>query len=303
MSSSYTFDFSYGEAPFTTWMSSSVIPASEGGGTRVLLPGNIDPNHIDGIGPLYLLAHLSLPTVGAPGVLDLRNATISLDIRAEGFDPNGAKLVCWVCTYVPTTDLLDDFPSGQQVTNWAYTGFDIAPLLEANESDGQYHNVSFSLDPNPANWTYAGNNISSQGDWAQRYSYLDLDKTLSHADATLHFVLIGNKPDQKPSGSIDIHDITVTTNTPAIPFATQSSAQIFSGLEDTPVTGTLMAGSTGLTFSLVPNSNLHGSASIDSATGKFTFLPDPNFFGPTDVIGAARFQYTYSDGIKTSSPE
>ena len=64
-----------------------------------------------------------------------------------------------------------------------------------------------------------------------------------------------------------------------------------------------MPGSSGLTFNLVPNSDLRGSVSLNSATGEFTFIPEPDFFGPTDVIGAARFQYTYFDGTTTSGPQ
>src|SRR4051812_8355673 len=107
---SYSFDDS-GPYPFFTWMPSTVLPE---GGYRVQAPGTLDPNHLDGIGALRLVSHLSLPSAGGPGVLDLRNATVSITIKSHDFDAHGAKLVWWVCSFLPP-GAQSDWPNGNVI--------------------------------------------------------------------------------------------------------------------------------------------------------------------------------------------
>src|SRR5262245_6202908 len=122
--SMYTYSYSFtdgGPAPWNSWMPTSVLPE---GGVRFQAPATLDPNHIDGIGPLWLVAHLSIPALGSPGILDLRDAQIDIRIRASDFNPNGAKLVWWICTQLPSETQDSDILPGLQTTNWAHTGQD-----------------------------------------------------------------------------------------------------------------------------------------------------------------------------------
>ena len=50
-------------------------------GFRFELPGQADLNHIDGVGPIYLLAHLQMPQLADRPVLDLRDAEIAVRLR------------------------------------------------------------------------------------------------------------------------------------------------------------------------------------------------------------------------------
>jgi len=77
--------------------------------------------------------------------------------------------------------------------------------------------------------------------------------------------------------------------------------ETFTGSEDTPVSGTLAAGSDAngddLTFHLAPGSAIGGSVEIDAETGAFTFTPDPDF------NGEAAFAYVLNDGELDSAPK
>jgi len=209
----YSFDFDYGLGPWTTWLAPSVV--NEVGGQyehfrRLNAPGLLDPNHIDGIGALRLVAHLSIPVVGSLGILNLTDAEFQITIRGTDFQANGAKLVVWITRYIPEEGVFKNFTVGLTVTNWANTGNDIAAQLT-----DEWQTITVSLSNDPADWTYAGNNVSQQGDWAYRYQFFDLDQTLSHNDATLHLVLVSDEPDNAPTGFLDIANITVRTHTPA----------------------------------------------------------------------------------------
>jgi TPR repeat protein len=287
-------------------MTPSVIqnaPGQYSSYTQLLAPGNVDPNHLDGIGALWLVAHLSSPIVGAAGALNLTDATIDLTIKGDNFNPNGAKLYFWICSYLPGTDVQENYYAGLAVTNWAFTGDNLATQITSN-----WQTLQVTLDTNPADWTYAGNNVSSQGDWADRYEPLDLATTLSNVNATLHLVLVTSSPSQQPSGYLDIENITINTQTPAVEDTAQlADPQIVYGLENTPVTGVVTGdssiGTSNVTYTLVPGSATNGSVTLDPNTGAFTFTPNTDYYGPTDYAGAASFQYTVSNGTTTDTPQ
>ena len=68
----YTYDMKSGLAPWISWM-----PVEKtANGVRMTLPGKLDINHLDGIGPLWLLAHLPTEGVG------VRNSSISIRPRS-----------------------------------------------------------------------------------------------------------------------------------------------------------------------------------------------------------------------------
>jgi len=266
-------------------------------------PGNVDPNHLDGIGALWLVAHLSSPVAGAAGSLNLALATIKLTIKGENFNPNGAHLYFWICSYFPGTTITQNYYTGLAVTNWAYTGDDLASKITSD-----WQTLTVTLDTNPADWTYAGNNTSGQGDWAARYQPLDLQTTLTNVNATLHLVLVSGSPSQTPTGFLDIANYSVTTQTPATPQPSVTNfPQIVSGLENQVITGTVNGdanlGPNNISYALVAGSAQHGSVTLNSATGQFSFTPDANFYGPTDFSGTTSFAYTTSNGITTDAPQ
>ncbi len=301
----YAFSFADGPGPWASWMSPSLITGDNGAYgsyTRFQAPGQFDPNHTDGIGPIWLVAHLSVPAVGAMGAVDLRGAQIDLTVKGTDFDPNGAKLYFWICSYIPEEHITKNFYVGLQVTNWANSGNDLASQITSG-----WQTLTVTLDSDPAHWTYAGNDVSGQGDWAGRYAPEDLETALSSVDATIHLVMVGSDPNQAPSGFLDIENIAIHTLAPAVPSANQApSIQIVSGIEDSDVNGTVN-GAAGFdpaltVYTLLADSAQHGSVILDPVTGAFVFTPDPDFNGPTDFTGPASFQYTVSDGTNTSDP-
>lgn len=301
----YSWDFDNGLGPWTTWFSPSVV--TEAGGeierfTRLQASGPLDANHIDGVGAIWLVAHLSTPTLGSPGALNLLDAEFEMTVRTKDFEANGGKLALWLCRYVPETGLMENFYVGLQVTNWANTGDDLLGQI----SD-EWSTVTLKISDDPADWTYAGNYQSMEGDMADRYVPFDLQQTLSHVDATLHLVMLNPDPDNAPTGFLDLANITLRTQTPATPDGLSgSNPEVHYGLEDQIATGVLN-GVDGIdmqnaTFTLVADSAVNGVATVDPATGAFTFTPPANWYGPTYSQGYATFRYTVSDGVTTSDP-
>lgn len=302
----YAYGFGQGLSPFTTWLTPNVVTGASGTYSSYIqeqAPGNVDPNHLDGIGALWLVAHLSTPSAGAPGALNLNQAKITLTIKGENFNPNGAHLYFWICSYLPGTNITKNYYAGLAVTNWAYTGDDLASQVTSD-----WKTITVTLDSNPADWTYAGNNVSGQGDWADRYQPLDLATTLSDVNATLHLVLVSASPSQTPTGYLDIANYSITTQQAATPLGSVTNfPQIVNGLENSTITGTVNGdaslGPNNISYALVPGSAQHGTVTLDAQTGQFSFTPDANFYGPTDFSGTASFQYTTSNGVTTDAPQ
>ncbi|MCS6627354.1 Ig-like domain-containing protein [Roseibacterium beibuensis] len=303
----YSFDFDYGMGPWTSWLAPSVI--QEPGGehesfTRLNAPGSLDPNHLDGIGALRLVAHLPIPQVGSPGALNLAGGEFEITIRATDYQANGGKLVVWLCRYVPEEGVFKNYYVNLVANNWANTGNDLTGQLV----EGEWVTLTVSLSDDPEDWTYAGENHAQQGDWADRYQPYSLTETLNQTDATLHLVIINDEPDEHPTGFLDIANITVRTQTPATPSApgnNNANREFFHGLEDQDATGVLAGDGVvdldNATFSLVSGSATNGTVSLDPATGAFIFTPDANYYGPTDFVGPATFRYTVTDGVNTSA--
>ena len=57
------------------------------------MPGKLDVNHLDGIGPLWLLAHLPVMGAEGPGYVDLDQAKVTIRFRAQDLDLKGARIV------------------------------------------------------------------------------------------------------------------------------------------------------------------------------------------------------------------
>lgn len=301
----YDFSFANGPGDWWSWLRPSVITGAAGAFnsfTRLQAPGQLDSNHIDGIGPIWLVSHLPSPSIGAPGSLDLTGATIDITIKTSDFVANGAKLYFWVTSEIPGTGITESYFVGLQGTNWAFTGEDLASQLTS-----EWQTLSVTLDTNPANWTYAGNNVADQGDWGRRYEFYDLAPTLANVNQTLHLVLLGASVDQKPTGFLDIADIKITTQTPATPFGLDAADfERINGIEDTPATGFLVGDPNVVTaptnFSLVAGSVQNGSVSINPVSGAYVFTPDADFFGGNAFNGPGEFKYIVSNATQTSTP-
>jgi hypothetical protein len=197
-----TFSFEFKPlAPWQTWMKNAGTEV----GTRFELPGVPDVNHIDGIGVIYLVTHLPMLAAGAQGPMDLRNASITIRLKATGVNLHNGKLAWWVVGDIPKDRKNPNF--AWQQTNWAYTGKTFGQ--DALGDDGTWTTLSVVLDPAPANWTYAGTNTSTQGVWGKRYERYSIGKTLSNVSATLHFLVLG--ADNPPEGVIEIDSVNITT--------------------------------------------------------------------------------------------
>jgi hypothetical protein len=202
--STYTFDMRNGLAPWASWM-----PVEKTlDGVRMALPGTLDPNHLDGIGPLWLLAHLRVTSVGGPGITDFGQAEVTIRLRAHDVDLKGARLLWWLTRQLPKEDTAPDFP--WQETNWALTCCDLGPSLSED-----WTTVTVKIDDDPSRWTYAGTNFMQQGDWGRRYVEYPLNRLLKDNTGSLHLAVVGTNASQPPSGKIEISEITIRTKEPA----------------------------------------------------------------------------------------
>jgi hypothetical protein len=195
-----------GLAPWASWM-----PVEQtADGVRMRLPGKLDPNHLDGIGPLWLLAHLRVTSVGGPGVVDFDQAEITIRLRAHNVDLKGARLLWWLTRQLPKEDTSPEFP--WQETNWALTCCDLSKQLGED-----WTTVTTRIDDDPSRWTYAGNNLIQQGIWGFRYVYYPLGKLLKDNYGSLHLAIVGSNAADRPTGTIEISQITIQTKEPARP--------------------------------------------------------------------------------------
>ena len=105
-------------------------------GVKMTLPGTPDVNHIDGIGTIFLVAHLPLQEA-----LDLRNADLTIRLRGEGVDLKGGRLAWVIVSNVPSSH--PGLP--WQQTNWAFVGKTLDGYL-----DGEVHTVTTRLVNDPA---------------------------------------------------------------------------------------------------------------------------------------------------------
>lgn len=205
-----TFEYNFTKLePWRSWMDNQVTAK----GVRFVLPGTADVNHIDGIGTIYLVAHLPMHANvdGSPGNSDLRNAKIQLTIKGTNLELHGGKLVWWVVANIPKSETSPYFT--YQQSNWAYTEKMLDEKVLQNDT---WSNISFTLAPSPVNWTYAGTNTSLKGSWGNRYVRYPIGKLLNNIDETLHFVIIGAK--KPPQGTIEISNIKIdTTTAPKLP--------------------------------------------------------------------------------------
>jgi hypothetical protein len=202
----YSFRMSEGLAPWQSWM--PVERTADG--ISMTLPGRLDPNHLDGIGPLWLLANMNLASVGAPGYLDLNDAEISIRLRARNVELRGARLLWWLAARLPKADTAQDYP--WQETNWALTCCDLGPVLGP-----KWQTYKVRLNQDPSRWTYAGGNSMSLGDWGERFLEYPVAKVMKSFTGTLHLALVGRNAATPPTGKIEIGEISIRTRKPATP--------------------------------------------------------------------------------------
>ena len=202
----YTFDMRNGLAPWASWMPVERTPD----GVQMTLPGKLDANHLDGIGPLWLLAHLRVTFMGGPGITDFDQAEITIRLRGHDVDFKGSRLLWWLTGQLPREDTDPIFP--WQETNWALTCCDLAPKISEN-----WETITVKIDDSPARWTYAGTNLMQLGDWGRRYVEYPLSKILRDSAGSLHLAIVGTTASQAPSGKIEISEISIRTREPARP--------------------------------------------------------------------------------------
>jgi len=206
----YTYDMKNGLGPWISWMPTE----KTANGVRMTLPGKLDINHLDGIGPLWLLAHLPTAGAGGPGFVDLDQAEVSIRFRARDLDLKGARIVWWVTRQLPKQDTDPDYE--WQETNWALTCCDLAKSLSE-----KWSTVTVKIDTNPSRWTYGGTNWMQLGDYGGRYVKYPLSKVVKGTAGTLHLAIVGTSASRPPTGKIEISRISLRTKRPGIPLSVE----------------------------------------------------------------------------------
>ncbi len=206
----YTYDMKNGLGPWISWMPTE----KTANGVRMTLPGKLDVNHLDGIGPLWLLAHLPTTGAGGPGFVDLDQAEVSIRFRARDLDLKGARIVWWVTRQLPKQDTDPDYE--WQETNWALTCCDLARSLSE-----KWSTVTVKIDTDPSRWTYGGTNRMQLGDYGGRYVEYPLSKVVKGTAGTLHLAIVGTNAARPPAGKIEISSISLRTKRPGIPLTVE----------------------------------------------------------------------------------
>ena len=192
-------------APWLTWM-----PTQVSDGIEVLLPGRVDQNHLDGIGPIYLITYLTIAELLKPSMSrDLRNAEMVLEVCTKDLDLAGGRVCWWIVSEIPKQIRDPAYP--WQQTNWALTRRHVALAADSGEQAQVFTTI---LSPDPSLWTYAGTNDTSP--WAGRYREFPLVRSLACADASLHLVVVGCDPSRMPSGCITLRSIEIRCAEPTV---------------------------------------------------------------------------------------
>jgi hypothetical protein len=211
----YTYDMKSGLGPWISWMPTE----KTADGVRMTLPGKLDVNHLDGIGPLWLLAHLPTSGAGGPGFVDLDQAEVTIRFRAQDLDLKGARIVWWVTRQLPKQDADPDYE--WQETNWALTCCDLAKSLSE-----KWSTVTVKFDTDPLRWTYGGTNWMQLGDYGGRYVEYPLSKVIKGTAGTLHLAIVGTNASRPPSGKIEIGSISLRTKRPGIPLSVEDMTSL-----------------------------------------------------------------------------
>jgi len=215
LSAHYHEDWNNGTAGWRGGMSAGkdlrFVPDLEAGGgfVRFTEPSRDDPNHTDGIGTLHLASYfypgLIIPQKGRTAFLgggnpDFRDALVTLKVRGRNFVANGSELLWWT---QHDLDVSQQSPENIRRANWAYTGYSLTEAL----ASGRWENVSYRLENNSHNWTYAGNNLSQN---RALYVYDSIDTSLGDLNGNFFHLLAFVDPAHPPTGEIDFDDLTLT---------------------------------------------------------------------------------------------
>jgi hypothetical protein len=210
--------FKLGESgPWHSWM-----PLHKtADGVEMRLPGRLDPNHLDGIGPLWLLSHMNVTDVRAPGTMDLDGAELTVALRGKDIRLRDGKLMWWIADQIPA-EFADPRLPWQQ-TNWALT----CCIINLGDGTSDWTTYTVKLHSDPGDWTYGGSNVMMHGDWGRRYREYPIEKVLTPAfGGTLHLAIVGGRADTPPTGSIEIREISIRTKEAAQPIGIDAIGQL-----------------------------------------------------------------------------
>lgn len=201
-----------------SWMPSCRTPQRDA--VRFTLPGILDPNHLNGIGPLWLLAHLPMQIPGSPGALDMTCGRIEIDAKlSPDFDARGAKWMPWFCRTYNNGPAMTPV----QTTNWAMSSVNFFDQLNSTD----FATACVDITTDPADWTYAGMDWVYLGEAiASKYDERPLAESIASVNQTFHLPIVGCRTDQPPGGYVDIREIRIAcANNPVPPYnATQASS-------------------------------------------------------------------------------
>lgn len=197
----------YGEPASLTWSPSG---GRSGGYATAESPWYFDDNHGE-FGWLYLVfgkrtgwSTYPLDEEASAMGRDVRNATVRISLRGRDMRLQGTRFYYW--NQAPPA-------TGPWVYRcWALTSVP----LEGYLTDGNWHDVSFKLDPHEGKWSYMG---LINGGLRKRIRVI---QSLSFGQGTLEevlgdgklynwgFILVDVDPLDPPSGKIDIDQFSIT---------------------------------------------------------------------------------------------
>lgn len=189
------------EAPINWRLYAGAFSLESHGGSVIMCdwPFGKDPNHISGIGFIELMAGFWQNSCQPEGneeiqkweSSDIRDATITVKLRAEDFDPK---------------DFLYCLGVGNVHAYWILTG---QPLDMEHRNTSSEVEFRAQLPSNPSAWTFAGNNPIEQKDF-DRYGYDPINETLSQNVGNIAFVAPFGDWRDSPTGRLGLREVELT---------------------------------------------------------------------------------------------
>jgi hypothetical protein len=141
---------------------------------------------------------------------DLRGAQVRITLRGRSLDLRGTRLYLWI-QGKRGPHIREIYNPGDPFVNWALT----SQPIERELLDGGWYEVALTLDDDESRWSQMG--LLNRG-LARKIiveqSLTFATGTLSHLLAGYHhnigFILGGVDPNDPPSGSIDVDDISIS---------------------------------------------------------------------------------------------
>ncbi len=171
----------------------------DAGGVKLTAPFGKDRNHLSGVGVADLLgawmntlaAQEMRPRGRRAAALDLRDAELTLRVKAENLDPRG-----FLFTF--NTQSVEGGETDWRSAPWTRSG---EPVDLAALPSGRWQDIETVLSADPEAWSFCGNNPTEQGNHA-RYAYAPLGAVLERQTGNLFLWMLYGDWRETPSGAL-----------------------------------------------------------------------------------------------------